>query len=60
MKLVDGQLAVPVRLIQPADNGPFRRTFRSFVLANFKANDVAAQPIIYRRTAATGSSSRRP
>lgn len=27
----------------------FRRTFRSFVLANFKANDVAAQPIIYRR-----------
>ncbi|MFN6555266.1 hypothetical protein ACP6C7_32210 [Mycolicibacterium septicum] len=38
----------------------FRRTFRSFVLANFKANDVAAQPIIYRRTAATGSSSRRP
>ncbi|MED5812470.1 hypothetical protein VST63_08855 [Mycolicibacterium sp. 050232] len=41
----------------------FRRSFRSFVLANFKANDVAAQPIIYRiyrRTAATGSSSRRP
>ncbi|MGV9799120.1 hypothetical protein ACWDTP_13805 [Mycobacterium sp. NPDC003449] len=35
----------------------FRRTFRSFVLANFKANDVAAQPIIYRRAAtATGSS----
>ena len=27
----------------------FRRTFRSFVLANFKANEVAAQPIIYRR-----------
>ena len=27
----------------------FRRTFRSFVLANFKANGVAAQPIIYRR-----------
>ena len=26
----------------------FRRTFRSFVLANFKANGVAAQPIIYR------------
>jgi hypothetical protein len=34
----------------------FRRTFRSFVLANFKANDIAAQPIIYRRTAATGCS----
>ncbi|MGV0741491.1 hypothetical protein [Mycolicibacterium sp. XJ870] len=33
----------------------FDRTFRSFVLANFKANDVAAQPVIYRR-AATGSS----
>lgn len=27
----------------------FRRTFRSFVLANFKANGVAAQPIIHRR-----------
>ncbi|MGK8503598.1 hypothetical protein [Nocardia asiatica] len=27
----------------------FRPTFRSFVLANFAANDVAAQPIIYRR-----------
>lgn len=27
----------------------FSRTFRSFVLANFKANGVAAQPIIYRR-----------
>ncbi|GAA0954727.1 hypothetical protein [Actinocorallia libanotica] len=26
-----------------------RPTFRSFVLANFKANGVAAQPIIYRR-----------
>jgi hypothetical protein len=26
-----------------------RPTFRSFVLANFKANDIAAQPIIYRR-----------
>ncbi len=26
-----------------------RPSFRSFVLANFKANDVAAQPIIYRR-----------
>ncbi|WKG05108.1 hypothetical protein [Mycolicibacterium sp. HK-90] len=36
----------------------FRRTFRSFVLANFKANDVAAQPIIYRlAAAATGTSS---
>lgn len=35
----------------------FRRSFRSFVLANFKANDVAAQPIIYRRAVtATGSS----
>ncbi|CRZ15762.1 hypothetical protein [Mycolicibacterium neworleansense] len=32
----------------------FRRTFRTFVLANFKANDVAAQPIIYRLAAATG------
>lgn len=29
----------------------FRRTFRSFVLANFAANDVAAQPVIYRRMA---------
>lgn len=29
----------------------FRPTFRSFVLANFKANDIAAQPIIYRRVA---------
>ncbi|MFC5827281.1 hypothetical protein [Nonomuraea insulae] len=27
----------------------FRPTFRRFVLANFKANGVAAQPIIYRR-----------
>lgn len=27
----------------------FRPSFRRFVLANFKANDVAAQPIIYRR-----------
>jgi hypothetical protein len=27
----------------------FSRSFRSFVLANFKANEVAAQPIIYRR-----------
>ncbi len=27
----------------------FRPTFRSFVLANFKANGVAAQPITYRR-----------
>jgi hypothetical protein len=27
----------------------FRPTFRSFVLANFKTNGVAAQPIIYRR-----------
>lgn len=27
----------------------FRPTFRSFVLANFKANGVAAQPILYRR-----------
>ncbi|MEQ4725792.1 hypothetical protein [Nonomuraea sp. B19D2] len=27
----------------------FRPTFRSFVLVNFKANGVAAQPIIYRR-----------
>ncbi|MEW2481301.1 hypothetical protein AB0876_17090 [Mycobacterium sp. NPDC049093] len=36
-----------------------RRTFRTFVLANFKANTVAAQPIIYRRTAAIGSSASR-
>ena len=27
----------------------FRPSFRSFVLANFKANDIAAQPIIYQR-----------
>lgn len=27
----------------------FRPSFRSFVLANFKANNVAAQPVIYRR-----------
>lgn len=27
----------------------FRPTFRSFVLANFKVNGIAAQPIIYRR-----------
>ncbi|WP_433005514.1 hypothetical protein [Kribbella sp. CA-294648] len=26
----------------------FRPTYRRFVLANFKANDIAAQPIIYR------------
>ncbi len=26
----------------------FRPTFRSFVLANFRANNIAAQPIIYR------------
>lgn len=30
----------------------FRPTFRSFVLANFEANGVAAQPIIYRRVLA--------
>jgi hypothetical protein len=29
----------------------FRPTFRSFVLANFKANEVAAQPVIYRLAA---------
>ncbi|MGV9413522.1 hypothetical protein ACWDOP_26785 [Nocardia sp. NPDC003693] len=29
----------------------FRRTFRTFVLANFAANGIAAQPIIYRRYA---------
>ena len=28
-----------------------RPSFRSFVLANFKANGIAAQPIIYRRVA---------
>lgn len=27
----------------------FRPTFRSYVLANFEANGIAAQPIIYRR-----------
>lgn len=27
----------------------FRPSFRTFVLANFAANDIAAQPIIYRR-----------
>ncbi|MEV4492521.1 hypothetical protein AB0K04_20675 [Micromonospora coxensis] len=27
----------------------FRPSFRSFVLANFKANGIAAQPIVYRR-----------
>jgi hypothetical protein len=27
----------------------FRPTFRSFVLANFAANNIAAQPILYRR-----------
>lgn len=27
----------------------FRRSFRTFVLANFAANGIAAQPIIYRR-----------
>ncbi|MFG6200690.1 hypothetical protein [Nonomuraea sp. JJY05] len=27
----------------------FRPTFRTFVLANFQANGIAAQPIIYRR-----------
>ncbi|MFI6452541.1 hypothetical protein ACIBF6_13375 [Streptosporangium amethystogenes] len=27
----------------------FRPSFRTFVLANFKANGIAAQPIIYRR-----------
>ncbi|MGW4793288.1 hypothetical protein ACWEPC_12860 [Nonomuraea sp. NPDC004297] len=27
----------------------FRPTFRSFVPANFAANGIAAQPIIYRR-----------
>jgi hypothetical protein len=26
-----------------------RRSFRTFVLANFAANGVAAQPILYRR-----------
>lgn len=33
----------------------FRPSFRSFVLANFKANGVAAQPIIYRRVQASGA-----
>ena len=28
-----------------------RPSFRSFVLANFKANGIAAQPIVYRRVA---------
>lgn len=38
----------------------FLRTFRTFVLANFKANDVAAQPIVYRCAAtAAGSSATR-
>ncbi|MCV7315477.1 hypothetical protein H7J77_07980 [Mycolicibacillus parakoreensis] len=35
----------------------FDRSFRSFVLANFAANGVAAQPILYRRAWAAG---RRP
>lgn len=26
----------------------FKRTFRTFVLANFEANNVAAMPILYR------------
>lgn len=33
----------------------FDRTFRSFVLANFAANGVAAQPIIYRRAGVAAS-----
>ncbi|AKS35515.1 hypothetical protein [Mycolicibacterium goodii] len=33
----------------------FDRTFRTFVLANFAANGVAAQPIIYRRAGASSS-----
>ena len=36
----------------------FSRTFRSFVLANFKANGVAAQPIIYRRVRREAGSGR--
>lgn len=35
----------------------FRPSFRSFVLANFKANGVAAQPIIYRRVLNSGGTS---
>jgi hypothetical protein len=27
----------------------FRRSFRTYVLANFEANDIAAQPIVYRQ-----------
>lgn len=34
----------------------FHPGFRRFVLANFKANDVAAQPIIYRVAGAAGTS----
>ncbi|MFC7401546.1 hypothetical protein [Citricoccus sp. GCM10030269] len=37
----------------------FRPTFRSFVLANFKANGIAAQPIIYRRLSSTAVPLRR-
>ncbi|MFC4124680.1 hypothetical protein [Nocardia rhizosphaerae] len=35
----------------------FRPTFRSFVLRNFAANDIAAQPIIYRRMPGSVASS---
>ncbi|TDE97210.1 hypothetical protein EXU48_03070 [Occultella glacieicola] len=37
-----------------------RPSFRSFVLANFRANGVAAQPIIYRSVAGAARASRRP
>jgi hypothetical protein len=33
----------------------FRPTFRSFVLANFAANHIAAQPILYRRVHTAGT-----
>ncbi|WP_234815450.1 hypothetical protein [Mycolicibacterium duvalii] len=38
----------------------FRPSFRSFVLANFRANGIAAQPIIYRRVWSSASSPSAP
>lgn len=36
-----------------------RPSFRTFVLANFKANGVAAQPIMYRRVPVAAGTGRR-
>jgi hypothetical protein len=52
----EGQLAwnaidwhIVARRVRNLRQRIFRPSFRSFVLANFAANNIAAQPILYRR-----------